>query len=580
MRLVLLGHKTARRHVARTLVSAAPRLGALVVWPGRVPPRQAKCLRHTFKGFYDPVVLASLLVVIAFNLSAAQSSEVADAVENHNPEGVRALLQRKADVNVPQADGTTALHWAAHWDDLEIADLLIHAGANPKTANRDGATPMFLAAQNGNAAMIEKLLTAGADPNAPVLSHGETALMMAARTGNLAAVKVLLDHGAQPNAKDELRGTTAVMWAAEQGHAAVIQLLADRGADLGAQSASITPIRRRGLGFAPLTAAGAAAGGAPAPPKGGLTTLLFAVRQGAMDCVQFLVAAHVDVNQTSVDGSSPLLVAVQNGYYNIAAFLIDHGANPNLPNSKGWTPLYLAVKNRNPETTALPAPSTDGVLEIIKTLLDHSANPNLRIKAATEIHQGMTALWLKESGATPLLRSALCGDLTVVKLLLAHSADPLIPTFDHTTPLMVAAGVGWADGMLHEYNEDQTLEVIQLLLSLGADVNAANDHGITALHGAGYKGAKKAIKLLVDKGAKLDALDKGEDYGFGVSSVRMTPLNWAEGVPIGMSSAIYHTETVALMSRLMNERGIPVVSNSFHGQKSGDYNFGVPAAPK
>jgi ankyrin repeat protein len=525
--------------------------------------------------------LACALLLTGVTLHAASTSEIADAAANNNREAVRALLVRHADANAAQPDGATALHWAARWDDLETADLLIRAGADPKAANRDGATPMFLAAQNGSAAMIEKLLQAGVDPNAPVLSHGETALMMAARTGKAAAVKLLLDHGARPNVKDDLRGTTAVMWAAEQGHTAVIQLLAAHGADLAAQSASITPIRRRGLGFAPLTAAGAKAGGTPAPAKGGLTALLFAVREGKLDCVKFLVGAKVDVNQSSVDGSSPLLVAVQNGYYDIASFLIDHGANPNLANAKGWTPLYIAVKNRNPETTALPAPSTEGVvevIEVIKILLERGANPNVQIKADTEIHQGMTALWLKEAGATPLLRAALCGDLTTVKLLLAHGADPLIPTFDRTTPLMAAAGVGWADGMLHEYNEDQTLEVVKLMLSLGADVNGANDHGITALHGAGYKGANKAVQLLVERGAKLDALDKGEDYGFGVSSVRMTPLNWAEGVPIGMSSAIYHTDTVALMSRLMTERGIPVVSNSFHGQKAGDYNFGGPTS--
>jgi uncharacterized protein len=524
--------------------------------------------------------LPAAFLLFALLCTAAPTSEVADAVANNNREAARALLQRHADVNVPQADGTTALHWAARWDDLETATLLIRAGANAKAANRDGATPMFLAAQNGNAAMIEQLLKAGAEPNAPVLSHGETALMMAARSGSVPAVRMLLKNGAQPNIKDNLRGTTAAMWAAEQGHADVLRVLAENAADLAAQSSSITPLRRRGLGFAPLTAAGAAAGGAPAPAKGGLTALLFAVRQGEMDCVKFLAGAHVDVNQTSVDGSSPLLVAVQNGFYNIATFLIEHGANPNLVNSKGWTPLYLAVKNRNQETTALPAPGTDGVLQMISTLLDHGANPNLQIQADTEIHQGMTALWLKEAGATPLLRAALCGDLTVVKLLLAHGADPLIPTFDHTTPSMVAAGVGWADGMLHEYSEDQTLEVVKLLLSLGADVNAANDHGITALHGAGYKGANKAVQLLVEKGAKLDALDKGEDYGFGVSSVRMTPLNWAEGVPIGMSSAIYHTDTVALMSRLMKERGIPVVLNSFRGQKGGNYSFGPAESDK
>lgn len=238
------------------------------------------------------------------------------------------------------------------------------------------------------------------------------------------------------------------------------------------------------------------------------------------------------------------------------------------------------MKIRNQETTAIPGPATDGVLDFITTLLDRGGNPDLRIQADTEIHQGMTAAWLREAGATPLLRAALCGDLAVVRLLLAHKADPSIPTFDHTTPLMAASGVGWANGMLREYSEDQTLEVVKLLLDLGSAVNAANDHGITALHGAGFKGANKVLQLLVDHGAKLDALDKGEDYGFGVTTVRMSPLNWAEGVPIGMSSAIYHTETVALMARLMKERGIPVVYNSFRGEKAPGYNFGAPGTPK
>ena len=514
------------------------------------------------------IAIAGLLSVACFGAG----SDAADAAMKNNRDALRTLLEKKADVTAAQADGTTALHWVARWDDLEMADLLIRAGADAKAANRDGATPLFLASQNGSAAMIEKLLKAGADVNAPILSHGETALMMAARSGNVAAVKVLLDHGAQLNTKDNLRGTTAMMWAAEQGHAAVLQLLADRGADLAAQSKVITPVARRGLGYA---GGGRAGGTVPlGAPKGGLTALLFAARQGALDCVQLLVKSGADVNQASVDGSSPLLVAVQNGYYDIASFLIERGADPNLANNKGWTPLYLAVKNRNTEATAIPGPSPDGALEFITTLLDRGANPNLRIKNDTEVHQAMTALWLKEAGATPLLRAALSGDLPVVRLLLAHGADPMIPTFDHTTPLMVASGVGWAEGTIHEYTEDQTLEVVKLLLSLGSDVNAANDHGITALHGAAYKGANKVVQFLVDHGADLAAKDKGEDFGFGVSSVHMTPLNWAEGVPIGMSSAIFHNDTVALMTRLMQERGIPVVSNTFHGNKGENYQFG------
>jgi ankyrin repeat protein len=519
------------------------------------------------------IAFGCLLSVSAF--AAAAGSDVADAAMKKNSEALRSLIAKKADVNVPQADGTTAMHWIARWDDLADADLLIRAGADVKVANREGATPMFLATQNGSAPMIEKLLKAGAGVNAPILAHGETALMMASRTGSVDAVKLLLDRGADVNAKDTLRGTTASMWAAEQGHANILQLLADHGADLKAQSAVLTGPRKRGLGFAQPGKDGVRPQGAP---KGGLTALIFAAREGELDCVQLLIKAGADVNQTSVDGSSALLVAVQNGNYAAGSYLLDHGANPNLANKKNWTPLYLTVKNRNQETTAVPGPSADGALDFMKTLLDKGADPNVRIKAETEVHQGMTALWLKEAGATPLLRAALSGDLAGVKLLLAHNADPLIPTFDHTTALMVASGVGWAEGTIHEYSPDQTLELVKLLIDKGSDVKLANDHGITALHGAGYKGANKVVELLVEKGADLAAQDKGEDYGFGASSVRMTPYNWAEGVPIGMSSAIYHTDTVALMTRLMKERGIPIVSNSFQGQKGGSYNFGEAEA--
>lgn len=513
------------------------------------------------------IAMSFLVALLSIASFAAAASDVADAAMKRNGEALRSLLQQKADVNAPQADGTTALHWAARWDDLEMAGALIRAGANARAANRSGATPMFLATLNGSAAMIETLLKAGADPNTPVLSRGETALMMAARTGKRDAVKMLVDHGARLNVTENLRGTTALMWAAEQGHAAVVQFLLDNGANLGAESKILTPIRRGGLGFARPGRDGKIPA---ADPMGALTALLFAARQGALDVVRVLVAAGADVHQTSVDGSSPLLVAAQNGHYEIARFLLDHGANPNQANRNGWTPLYLAVTNRNALTTAVPAPSAEGVLDFIKMLLDGGADPNHRIKAETEVHQANTSLWLKEAGATPLLRAALCGDLTVVRLLLAYGADPLIGTFDNTTPLMVASGVGWADGFTFEYSEDQTLELVKLLLDTGAGVNDANEDGITALHGAAYKGANNVVQLLVDRGADLAAKDKGEDYGFGVSTVRMTPLNWAEGVPIGMASAIYHPETVALLTRLMQERGIPVVYNTFRGQKPGD----------
>jgi len=502
------------------------------------------------------------LLLSSATSALAAGSDLADAAMRKNAQTVLALLKQNADVNVAQPDGTTALHWAARWDDVEMASALLRAGANPKAPNRDGATPMFLAALNGSAAMIDTLLKAGVDPNAPILSRGETALMMASRTGKLDAIKVLFDRGAKISATETLRGTNALMWAAEQGHADVVKFLLEHGADVDAQSSIVRPIRRNGLGFA--------RDGRPGEPMGGLTALLFAARQGSLETVRVLVAAGANVSRSAADTSSSLLVAVQNGHYDIARFLIEHGANPIQANNKNWTPLYLAVANRDALTTAVPPPGKEGALDFIKFLLDRGADPNVRVKVRSEVHQANTSLWLKEAGATPLLRAALCDDLTVVRLLIDHGADPHIRTFDNTSPLMVAAGVGWAEGFTFQYSEEESVELVKFLLEKGAGINDANDDGITALHGAAYKGANKVVQLLVDRGADLAAKDKGEDYGFGVSTVRMTPLNWAEGVPIGMSSPIYHDDTVALMSRLMRERGIPVVYNTFQGQKQGN----------
>jgi ankyrin repeat protein len=511
------------------------------------------------------VACAALATPLWLTVSAAAgTSDLADAAMARDRDRIRSLLEQKADVNASQADGATALHWAAHWDDVETARLLLAAGANAAPANRDGSMPMFLACENGSAPMIELLLKAGADVNAPVLPHGETALMMAARSGKLDAVRVLLDHGANPNAAENLRGTAALMWAAEKNHAAVVRLLVTRGAEVGAQSRVFTPLQHRGLGFA---AAGFGSrlrrdATESLSVKGGLTALIFAAREGALDAAKELVLAGAVVNHTSADGSDALVAAVQNGFYDVARFLLDHGADPNLGNTKGWTPLYLAVKNRNTENSAIPGPATDGALDFIKLLLDRGADPNQRIKAETELHQGMLATWLKEAGATPLIRASLSGDLEVARLLLAHHADPSITTLDHTTALMAASGVGWADGFIREHSEEETIELMRLLLDLGNSVNAANDAGITALHGAAYKGANRAVELLVDRGSDLAAKDNGADYGFGARTIKMTPLNWAEGVPIGMSSSIYHTDTVALLTRLMQARGIPVVTNA------------------
>jgi uncharacterized protein len=487
----------------------------------------------------------SLLIPAASCIAAG--TELADAVMSRDSAAVRSLLKAKADVNAVQPDGSTALHWAVYQDDAATVDLLIAAGANAKAANREGATPLYLACVTGNAAIIDKLLKAGADANGTVLLHGETPLMVASRSGRIEAVKLLLDRGAQVNAKETLRQTTPLMWASEQNHPAVVKLLVERGADVNAQSKKEPLKKQYGVVYAMKEGA----------QMGGMTPLVLAAREGALDSLAALLAAKADPNKTSGDGSSALLVAIQNGHYDIAKYLVSHGADVNLANDKGWNPLYLAVKHRNIETGTIPVPNGDQAMDFIKVLLDHNVNVNARVNANTEIRNGQRATWLNEVGATPFLRAALCGDIEVMKLLLAHGADPKIDTEDHTTPLMAAAGVGFSDGFIHDRSVEETLEAMKLILDLGADPNAANEQGLTALHGAAHKAALGEIQLLVDRGASLAAKDKGSK-AFGQKPEGLLPLNWAEGVPVGVQSAIYHADAVELITKLMKEKGIPI----------------------
>jgi len=479
----------------------------------------------------------------------AAGSEMADAVASKNKQAARTLLQQKADVNAPQTDGTTALHWAVRWDDLETADLLIKAGANVMAANRNGATPMYLATINGTPAMVDRLLKAGADVNATFLTHGETALMMAAKTGNSEVVKMLLDKGAKVNVKETLRETTPLMWAAEQNHQDVVKLLIDKGADVKAISKLDYAAAGRGGPDRQLAQG--------QPSAGGLTALVFAAREGALEAVKTLLAGGADPNQTAGEGSSAMLVAIQNGHYDVAEYLLNNGANPNIANNKGWSPLYLTVKNRNIETGTIPVPNTEQAYPFLLKLLAKGADPNVRSKGNTEIRNGQRATWFNEAGATPFMRAALCGDVEVMRLLLTHGADPGILTNDHSTALMAAAGVGYSEGFIHDRSVEETIAAMKLLLELGADVNAQNDGGLTALHGAAHKAALEEIKLLVENGARLDIHDKGKTT-YGDIAGGLLPLDWAEGVTVGVQSAIYHADAVQLITKYMSERGIAV----------------------
>lgn len=499
-------------------------------------------------------MLAPFLIALLLSATgSAATSEVADAAMKGDEAAVRALLARKADVNTPQADGTTALHWAVYHENVALVVDLLRAGANATLANREGATPLYLAGVAGNPVIMDKLLKNGVDVNGTVLRHGETPLMFAARTGRSDTVKLLLEAGAKVDAKDTMRQTTALMWAAEQGHAEVARLLVAAGADVNAQSTIGGAKKRRGVVYKQ----------GEDFHTGGVTPLILAARQGNLDAVKGLAEGGADLNKAAGDDSTAMLVAIQNGHYDVARYLVEKGADINLANEKGWTPLYLAVKHRNLETGTIPVPNQSQAFDFIKLLLERNVDVNARMKFNTEIRNGQRATWFEEEGATAFMRAALCGDIEVMKMLLAKGADPMIATADKTTALMAASGVGYTEGFIQYRSKEDSIAAVKLLLELGADVNAQNGAGLTALHGAAHRAALDEIKLLVEHGADLK-IESKPAAKFGNSPFGLMPLDWAMGVPIGVQSAIYHEDAVQLITKLMNDRRIAIPERYRH----------------
>jgi ankyrin repeat protein len=294
---------------------------------------------------------------------------------------------------------------------------------------------------------------------------------------------------------------------------------------------------------------------------GALTPLICAVRANDLESVKVLLAAGANVNQVSGYGWSPLLVATQNRYYKLGAYLLEHGADVNLANKGAWTPLYLATDNRNIESGDYPVRKGDmDHLEFIKLLLNKGANVNARLKDSTETRTVFTNQWLDENGATAFLRASQSGDLPLMKLLLAHGADPKIDTVLHVTALQVAAGIGWVEGITYEWSTDQTLAAVKLLLDLGLDPNAQADTGRTALHGAAHKGSTAVVQVLYDHGAKLNIKDYGntDNRGGKLAIHTWEPVDYADGlVRVGVQSAIAHPETGLLLRKLMIAQGLP-----------------------
>jgi len=468
-------------------------------------------MRVKWIGMYGAALLLS---AVSLHGTAAASpgnveAPLADAAERMDRALIKTLLQRRVDVNAPQVDGMTALHWATYQDDLDTATLLVRAGANVKATNRYGVTPLSLACTNGNGGMVEMLLLAGADPNA-ALPGGETPLMTAARVGSLPAVKALLARGAIVENKDDRRGQTALMWAAAEGHAKVVEMLLEVGADFHNRLPS------------------------------GFTPLLFAIREGRSDVVRVLLKAGADVNETvpveggrrrgfggrlPPAGASALLVAVANAHFELAAQLLDAGADPNA-SLTGYTVLHAITAVRKPGVGDNdPAPEGSGSmssLDLVKKLVKQGANVNARMTKRSNL----TNTRLNENGATPFLLASQTADAELMKTLAALGADPLLPNADNSTPLIVAAGLATRSPGEDAGTESEVLEAVQVALDLGNDINAIDNNGETAMHAAAYKNLPKVVKFLASKGARIDVWNRPDKFGW-------TPLAIAVGYRFG-----------------------------------------------
>ena len=499
-----------------------------------------------------------LVLIVAAAAHAAATAEVADAAMRGDHQALRAAIARKADVNAPQADGSTALHWAVERDDLEAADLLIAAGARVAARTREGVTPIQLAAVNGSAALLERLVRAGADVNAPLTPTGDTPLMMAARTGKTDAIRVLLEAGAQVNAQESWGGTTPLLWAVSEGHSDAATLLIDAGADVNARSHYVAAAN--GRGFEGRTPVG---GRTEAKPEefasGWLTPLMLAAREGHLELTRILLRSGADINAGAGDGKTALSIAIFNGNYTLASLLVDNQADVNKADVQRFTPLFWAVDRRNMETAPnFPWMVTADPMPLIRRLLDAGADPNAIVNNTPRgrMREGSPRIVF----ATSLMRAAFAADLELVTLLLDRGADPKIVSRDGETMLSAAAGLAFIHGYHRGKSPEERLQVVKLFVGLGNDVNQPDDYGITPLMAAANDGNIGVIRYLIEAGADLGAHDLGKknDGQFGSSVEPLMPIDYAIGVGtfVPNNAVIIHEEAVALMARLMKERGI------------------------
>jgi ankyrin repeat protein len=459
--------------------------------------------------------MQSALAIFAVALLASAApgdSSLVEAARNHDQQKLRDLLSRRPDANVRSSDGSTALLWATHWNDLAMTELLLRAGANPNAANDFRMTPLWQACTNANAALVQLLLKSGANPNTPIAT-GATPLMTCAKAGSIDAVRALIARDADVNTTEPLEHQTALMWAAEERHPDAVKALIDAHADLYART------------------------------RKGFTVLHFAARQGDAEMVRILLAAGMDVNlrtqpenaapasrekptaktagDTGVAASvrsgngkapsgalTPLLIATIRGKVDFALFLLDHGADPNI-NDAGLTPLHWASATwengaSNPiygfEDPMSGIPDRQEKLKLVKALLAHGADANVRMKRRPPVGGGYTDV----NGATPFLLASSADDIEMMKILLAAGADPKPVTATKTTAIMAAAGLNRLAGDT-TLTEAQALAAVKFLLDLGLDAKGSTTFGENALFGPAYRGWNKLLSQLINLGVNVNA---------------------------------------------------------------------------
>lgn len=470
-----------------------------------------------------------------------------EAVKTGNDAATTALLRQHVSANSAEPDGTTALHWAVRENDVPLVERLLRAGANPNAANRYGITPIYLACQNGSAPVVSRLLKGGVSANATG-PFGETALMTCARTGVVDAAAVLIEAGASVDAIESWRGQTALMWAAAEGHPDMIRALVAAGADVNARSAIQNWERQRTLEPRDKWL-----------PPGGLTPLLFAARQGCVECERVLLDAKADINIVDPQQHTALVLALENGHYDAAALLIERGADVNQADAAGQTPLYAAVNDHTMPTSNRPSPkeidNRHTGMDVIAMLLEHGATVDAALRAQvpyrTKLDRGGDGVL--GVGTTPLIRAAKAADTAVIKLLLEHGANAKAATRNRVSAVMIAANVNAREEDMtgRGKTESDIIDSIKLLLAAGADVKGAEVQGRTALHGAAQWGLTGVVKFLASQGGDINAADR---RGF-------TPLDYSEGRAGGFGfdgkASVVHEDTAKAIRELGGQAGTP-----------------------